>query len=886
MSKNKERPLSFGRVFFPKSQNQIPAKLLFQPLGNHVRNVTDLVDQWNWKSLEFKLVDDIKAVRKRVLKSAKIHDIGKPRKFLLAVEPKGKSTQITYSFKGHRFLAEAPDEPWAGYLARGHHDFSVQDITRDTYHLKKDNYNYATILQADPLAYARELYILEMCDQIEAEIACKFYGDDEQAESRAFMDFNIIKENTHEFALEPWIFDEDLSEIKLTLATWSMDFPEELRKEIENNKSEHKPYQEWSKKLNDSLKEWLQENNKTQSLVEKVVIKRLTTEPETTIDGNTIYQRLGNKGKGFTPNTMQQALMAQIIGEDSHPAVLFKAPTGSGKTEAILLPALANRNRLILVMPTRSLIEDQSERIDHYLTDFSNLDSNRDRQLSLVIDTGSVMTRKLYKNGESSQPKNNPRRHLYKGDVILTTLDKFIYRYFAFGDKQKSFIFPHRIQQLRTLICFDEAHSYESIAFTNFQSLVKSLYEQGRSLVLMTATMPPQLLKTFDYLNAHDFSDTKLDKPRNFEYFNDIKIGKKEDDGSFDSTDFQKQVTAITLNELREFPVRRILLVVETVKDAVAIYCQLKEQWGKDNLFLYHGRIADQVRPEIYKQIKQRDNQQLPYIIVTTRAIEVGCDLNAETLITQVCPPENLIQRVGRCNRRGNVNDAKVIVVGDQIPEFINTLDDEAWQKYRSVISNLKQFNSEKIGECIYSKIHVDDYRVLETFSMLHDYVYGSDLTCEETHEKGVIPTRSWKPSVTLVFNGKDNLTGAELNQHGHSITIPIDRLCSGNEYAFVNVTESEYNVEERKWRDKPLGWGSAYRKNIKVIIDNGRGEYQFNHDLSEYWYSSELGFFDLPKIFIKLKSNDAEEKLLHINKSDREYSKVIINYVKEILHD
>ncbi|WP_396231971.1 hypothetical protein [Geminocystis sp. GBBB08] len=35
--------------------------------------------------------------------------------------------------------------------------------------------------------------------------------------------------------------------------------------------------------------------------------------------------------------------------------------------------------------------------------------------------------------------------------------------------------------------------------------------------------------------------------------------------------------------------------------------------------------------------------------------MEVGCDLNCKTLITQLCPPENLIQRAGRCNRKGNI---------------------------------------------------------------------------------------------------------------------------------------------------------------------------------------------------------------------------------------
>ena len=47
----------------------------------------------------------------------------------------------------------------------------------------------------------------------------------------------------------------------------------------------------------------------------------------------------------------------------------------------------------------------------------------------------------FYRDGKSAENRaTNPRRHLYKGDIILTTIDKFIYRYFAYGDKQKSFM--------------------------------------------------------------------------------------------------------------------------------------------------------------------------------------------------------------------------------------------------------------------------------------------------------------------------------------------------------------------------------------------------------------------------------------------------------------
>ncbi|NJN74577.1 MAG: CRISPR-associated helicase Cas3' [Limnothrix sp. RL_2_0] len=898
--KTKKRSLDFGRVFFPESKDKLPPKILFQPLGNHVANVTKLVKCWNWKSEEFNNIVDLEAVRKRVVKAALIHDVGKPQKFKLKVEnKKNKLPKFIYSFSGHRFLAEDKQEPWAQYLARGHHDFSIHDIARDSYKLKTlgnssddattKGSQYKAILEADPLAYARELYILEMCDQIEAEIACRFYDDDKQAESRAFMDFNIVqnKENKYEFSLEPWVFDDELDEISLPLTTWSMPFPEDLKQEIESYKGDRLKDTEWSRKLNDAVKNWWNNDCDIRSTGDKdrrkkIILKRFASESENNINCSSIYQDIG----GFSPNEMQQALIDNLIEEDAHPAILLKAPTGSGKTEAILFPALANRKRLFLVLPTRSLIEDQSERIDKYLIRFSALEQNCDRQFSLVIDTGSVMIRKLYENGKSFKPSNNPRRHLYKGDVILATLDKFIYRYFAFGDKQKSFIFPQRIQQPKTLICFDEAHSYENIAFTNFQSLVKSLYEQGRSIVLMTATMPKKLIENFYYLHNLDFSNCVKSKSRSFSYLDKISIAEAQEDGGFDSTNFQEQITAIALDEFEVKPQRRILLIVETVKDAVGIYLKLKEEMNSDNLFLYHGRIADQLRPEIYKQIKQRDYNKQPYILVTTRAIEVGCDLNAETLITQVCPPENLIQRVGRCNRKGDVDDANVIVVGDRIPDFLNTLDQESWEKYRLVISELNDFNPKLIANCIFSEQKIDDYRVVETFSMLHDYVYGSDLTCQETHEKGVIPTRSWRPSVTLEFIGKDKSCEADIpNEKPHSITVTIERLCSGKEYAYVIVQEQFYDKDQTKWDKRNLRWGSAYNKNILVTINN---EEQigcvFDHDREVYEYESELGFIEIPKIFVKLRSKDTEEKLLYTCDNRGEKTTAIIKYVKDSL--
>jgi CRISPR-associated endonuclease/helicase Cas3 len=904
------RPFDFGRVFFPLKKGQtIPDEIQFQPLGNHAANVRKLA--WYWNPTDF-VKGDEEASRKRVADAAYLHDVGKPQKFGISVNVKSNAkVEFSYSFRGHRFEASDPNQPWVEFLAKGHHDYSANDICRDTYKLKTLNdaleshhplrseaEKYKRILDGEPLAYAHELYILEMCDQIEAEIACRFFEDDDQAESRAFMDFTITKDDTQHnaFFVDPWIFGDDRPDFKLTLAYWSMPFPEALKEAIERGSRDNSTL---TKQLQTAVRDWwLSQPQNLNSKTKQVIIKRLPKDNLEKLKTDVLYTTIGN----FAPNPMQEALAEQLDRKrNPHPAILLKSPTGSGKMEAVLFPALANGYRLFLVLPARSLLEDQKERIHKYLIEFSKLPKNQNREFSLVVDTGAQMERWLYKNGEASKPKVNPRRHLYKGHIILTTLDKFLYRYFSFGDKQKSFIFPHRIHRQDSLFCFDEAHSYDEISFTNFQSLVQSLYEAGRSLVLMTATMPEDLINRFDYLrdSVIDFIDDEknrerlekfqqetLNRPypnqRKFEWRNTIQYHQEDAEDQRYSADFQSQITKIILEQWHSRTQQtRILVVVQTVKDAVVIYQQLKSTLACDTssddrwLFLYHGRIADQVRPKLYQIIKQRDNEEQPYIVVTTSAIEVGCDLNAEVLISQICPPENLIQRVGRCNRKGDVPDARVIVVGDRISEFANTLDNSGWHHYQQVLQSLTEFDAQKIGKCIRRSQHIDDYRVVELFSMLHDYVYSADLTCQPTHEKGLVITRSWTPSATLVFD--DGKHGDALSKMPQ-ITVPLDRLVlkkdqdtgeSLNRYAETQACERYYDQEQTRWKTRDLRGGCAYQKDI--IIKLGPYSDGAMHDVDlPYSYEPELGFKDLPGVFNRWRSTGFDEKLRYEPKNGR----------------
>lgn len=886
MSKSNQKQVGyhFGRVFFPGEPKVIPDKILFQPLGNHVGNVRKLVLSWN--NNDFPSDSSLQ----RVKVAADIHDVGKPQQFKIQAETdhQGQFKKYIYSFRGHRFLAEHKDA-WTQSLARGHHDFSVGDITRDAYELKKDS-RYKTILDNNSLAYAKELYILEMCDQIEAELACKTFEDTKQAESRTFMEYTISHIEGNTYQIDPWIFSKET--IKLTMKSWVFYLSDQDKAELKQCQQEGKDLGE---KLDALVKKWWQncqgkpeEEEEYQVKIQPHQSKELE-EVKDCKDCQFWYQELA----GFTPNPMQQEVFDKMTQNNDDLAVLLKAPTGSGKLETILIPALAKGYSLILPLPARSLIDDHRQRVEKYLQLFSQFHPNK--EVSFVIDTGFQMYRYVYLNGEKKPRTNNPRRHLYKGNIILTTLDKFLYRYFAYGDQQKSFIYPLRIHQETTLICFDEAHSYDEIAFTNFKGLVQSLYEAGRSMILMTATMPKEYIDRFDYLDVIDYVDnnekrqalvgSKGQPERSFEWINDLERNSKHPEN------FQKRVSETITTQWQLFQgKRRILTVVERVQDAVEVYKELKQELDLESnskvLFLYHGRLDAKVREEVYQNIKNRDNEGLPYILITTSAIEVGCDLNSETLISEICLPENLIQRVGRCNRKGNVKDAKVILIGkinpNQIPFYAQSLNEKGWKDYQEALSTLTAFDSEVVNKCIARSGQIDDYRVVELFSMLHDYVYSADLTCQSTHEKGLIVTRSWTPSVTLVYDsGKHD----ELKQMPQ-VTVPIDRLIkpqNAPETSYnIEVLEEYYDKENTRWTNRSLTWGCAYSKSIIVKINPP--SYEEGNKVIEYPYSEELGFVELPKIFIYISRNSKfDTKLLYKPTKTNHDKGVIISYVKSI---
>lgn len=107
----------------------------------------------------------------------------------------------------------------------------------------------------------------------------------------------------------------------------------------------------------------------------------------------------------------------------------------------------------------------------------------------------------------------------------------------------------------------------------------------------------------------------------------------------------------------------RVLVLRNTVRAAIATQMALEEALGQDHpaLFrvrgqvtLHHGRFAAEDRRLLDEEVAQRFHKDGPVeaaVVVATQTLEQSLDLDGDLLITDLCPVDVLLQRIGRLHR-------------------------------------------------------------------------------------------------------------------------------------------------------------------------------------------------------------------------------------------
>lgn len=351
---------------------------------------------------------------------------------------------------------------------------------------------------------------------------------------------------------------------------------------------------------------------------------------------------------------------------------LLEAPTGAGKTEAIVLAWLWRRRhapvavkaatprRLAYCLPMRVLVEQ-----------------TRDRLKACFERLGENIPVEILMGGEG---KSDWDLYPEREAVLIGTQDMLLSRAInrGYALSRARWPMPYGLLNNDCLWVFDEVQLMGSGLATTAQlaAFRESLKTWGHCQTLwVSATLRPDWLETVDFrarvpdLKRHTLSKGEWTSGLLRERLNANKTVAQADN----ATDEPKKLA----EEIRQHhqPGTLTLVIVNTVKKAVALYAELNAKAqptkrGKKEaeaptapqpeLVLLHSRFRS---PERQKKVERALDKTLPTegrIVVSTQVVEAGVDISARVLFTELAPWPSLVQRVGRCNRYGEIKDARV----------------------------------------------------------------------------------------------------------------------------------------------------------------------------------------------------------------------------------
>ena len=191
--------------------------------------------------------------------------------------------------------------------------------------------------------------------------------------------------------------------------------------------------------------------------------------------------------------------------------------------------------------------------------------------------------------------------------------------------------------------------------------------EIGAGSLWVSATLHPEWLRTVDapanptvWHVPDDFPEDNespavrrlIDAPKSIEPSRVRPAGTRKTDLSAYVRELAGEILAC------HQPGRTTLVILNTVARAQQVHAALVRQGApSDRLVLVHSRFRLADRMAQMNKLPQPHTAD-DLIVVTTQAIEAGVDLSAATLITELAPASSLVQRFGRVNRYGELNDS------------------------------------------------------------------------------------------------------------------------------------------------------------------------------------------------------------------------------------
>ena len=378
-------------------------------------------------------------------------------------------------------------------------------------------------------------------------------------------------------------------------------------------------------------------------------------------------------------NAIQQAVTSSPLEEQ---LVIVESETGSGKTEAALLRFARMYEKglvdgLYFALPTRAAASQIHRRVTAFIRNLFPTDTVPEPVLAVpgYVRAGGATGKRLpdYEVWWDDHPDVRTEKRRWAAE----SAKRFLAAQIAVGTVDQAMMAVLQVKHAhlraaclaRNLLVIDEVHASDTYMSTILEHLLRAHVAAGGYAMLMSATLGS--VARCRWLGHHDpppLADA-IDTPY-------PTVSTPKSLTAVGENDYAKTVAVMALPVMSDFAdtVQRalvaartgakVLVVRNTVGHAVQTQQALEDLAGAEDaglLFsvngvttLHHGRFAAADRrllDDAIEELLGKDRQPGGRVVVGTQTLEQSLDIDADLLITDLCPVDVLLQRMGRLHR-------------------------------------------------------------------------------------------------------------------------------------------------------------------------------------------------------------------------------------------
>lgn len=404
-------------------------------------------------------------------------------------------------------------------------------------------------------------------------------------------------------------------------------------------------------------------------------------------DSGVFQERFGGNGV-MTPNSLQEKVI-ELANEVNQPGLMIIESTmGSGKTEAALAAAeifaiKTNRSGLFFALPTQATSNSMFSRVIEWIDRLDGynhtvkLAHGKARNHDLLNEIPIIdFSSNIYENDEATNHLTvvhewfEGQKKTLLADFVIGTVDQVLLA----ALKQKHVMLRH-LGLSNKIVIIDECHAYDAYMNQYLYKALSWLAAYNVPVIILSATLPKKKKHSLilAYQKGTGATQPRWDAPVTMSYplltatdggvIREVSVDQLTEEKTIHIQRISDNLIIPTIREYLEGGV--IGIILNTVSRAQKFYQLLSEEFGNDSVDLIHSRFTAYQRSgketRILNELGRHSNSRPKFrILIGTQILEQSLDIDFDLLISDLCPMDLLLQRIGRLHRHRRTRPPKL----------------------------------------------------------------------------------------------------------------------------------------------------------------------------------------------------------------------------------